>query len=122
MFNAAMSGIVGAAGALVYAMLGGVEGSGTVSMSTAELARALGWPLLAADVVACLLNAALLSGVIHFDQGIPFGVQLRRVLSGSGVAFVGYGIIGLLFVILWFPAGLGPFSALGFDSAATSPA
>ena len=112
MFNAAMSGIVGAAGALVYAMLGGVEGSGTVGMSTAELARALGWPLLAADVVACLLNAALLSGVIHFDQGIPFGVQLRRVLSGSGVAFVGYGIIGLLFVILWFPAGLGPFSAL----------
>src|SRR6478672_1090760 len=112
MFNAAMSGFVGAAGAMVYAMLGGVEGSGTVGLSTVALARDLGWPLFAADVVACLLNAALLSGVIHFDQGIPFGVQLRRVLSGSGVAFVGYGIIGLLFVILWFPAGLGAFSAL----------
>jgi HD-GYP domain-containing protein (c-di-GMP phosphodiesterase class II) len=34
------------------------------------------------------------------------------VLTGSGVAYIGYGIIGLLFVILWFPAGLGAFSAL----------
>ena len=28
------------------------------------------------------------------------------------MAYVGYGMIGLLFVILWFPAGLGAFSAL----------
>lgn len=112
MFNAAMSGFVGAASAQVYALLGGLEGKSTVGLPPAQLATALGWPLLAADVVACLVNAALLSGVIHFDQGIPFWIQLRRVLSGSGLAYIGYGIIGLLFVILWFPAGLGPFSAL----------
>jgi HD-GYP domain-containing protein (c-di-GMP phosphodiesterase class II) len=80
---------------------------------TLEQVRAeVGWPLLAADVVACIVNAMLLSGVIHLDSGVPFGVQLRRVLSGSGVAYIGYGIIGLLFVIMWFPAGLGAFSAL----------
>ncbi|MFD1053106.1 HD-GYP domain-containing protein [Terrabacter terrigena] len=112
MFNAAMSGLLGAAGGLTYALLGGVEGDGMLGKDTAELAATVGWPLLAADVVACLVNAVLLSGVIHLDQGVPFGVQLRRVLTGSGVAYIGYGIIGLLFVILWFPAGLGAFSAL----------
>jgi HD-GYP domain-containing protein (c-di-GMP phosphodiesterase class II) len=112
MFNASMSGLLGAAGGLVYAMLGGRAGSQTVGKGPAELATAVGWPLLAADVTACLVNAALLSGVIHLDQGIPFWIQLRRVLSGSGLAYIGYGVIGLLFVILWFPAGLGPFSAL----------
>jgi HD-GYP domain-containing protein (c-di-GMP phosphodiesterase class II) len=112
MFNAAMSGLLGAAAALTYRLLGGVEGAGMVGMDTFELGRHVGLPLLVADVVACLVNAVLLSGVIHFDKGIPFGIQLRRVLSGSGVAYVGYGVIGLLFVILWFPAGLGAFSAL----------
>ncbi len=38
--------------------------------------------------------------------------MVRRVLSGSGWAYVGYGVIGFLFVVLWFPAGLGPFSAV----------
>lgn len=112
MFNAAMSGLVGAAVAFVYGRLGGVEGAAMVGMDSGELALHIGLPLLAADVVACVINATLLSGVIHLDQGIPFGIQLRRVISGSGVAYVGYGIISLLFVILWFPAGLGAFSAL----------
>ena len=112
MFNAAMCGLLGAAAALTYRLLGGAEGSGMTHMSTAELGLHVGLPLLAADVVGCLVNASLISGVLHLDQGIPFGVQLRRVLSGSGVAYVGYGIIGLLFVILWFPAGLDAFSAL----------
>lgn len=112
MFNAAMSSIVGAATALTYSLLGGVEGDAMVGMGTIRLAADVGWPLLAADVAACLVNAALLSGVISLDRRVPFWVQIRQVLSGSGVAYVGYGIIGLLFVILWFPAGLGAFSAL----------
>lgn len=112
MFNAAMSSIVGVATALTYGLLGGVEGDAMAGLGTAGLAVNVGWPLLAADVVACLVNAVLLSGVIRLDQGIPFWIQLRRVLSGSGVAYVGYGIIGLLFVILWFPASLGAFSAV----------
>ncbi|WP_344057919.1 HD-GYP domain-containing protein [Terrabacter lapilli] len=111
-FNAAMSAVVGAAAALSYRLLGGVQGAGLSGMSTYDLGRHVGIPLLAADVVACLLNAILLSGVLHLARGISFAVQLRRVLSGSGVAYVGYGVIGLLFVVLWFPAGLGAFSAL----------
>ena len=77
-----------------------------------DIATELGLPLLIADVVQCLTNALLLAGVIHLYQGVPFLVFLRRVLVGSGVAYVGYGAIGFLFVILWFPAHLGPFSAV----------
>ncbi|WP_343992052.1 HD-GYP domain-containing protein [Terrabacter terrae] len=112
MFNAAMTAILGASAALTYRLLGGVQGAGMADMTTSQLGWHVGVPLLAADVVACLLNAILLSGVLHLARGIAFAVQLRRVLSGSGVAYVGYGVIGLLFVILWFPAGLGAFSAL----------
>jgi len=112
MFNAAMAGLIGAGAAFTYRALGGATGDGMVGMSSVDLALRIGAPLLAADVVACFLNAVLISGVLHLDRGVPFGLQVRRVVSGSGVAYVGYGVIGLLFVILWFPAGLGAFSAL----------
>ncbi|KRC89271.1 metal-dependent phosphohydrolase [Terrabacter sp. Root85] len=112
MFNAAMCSLLGASSALTYALLGGVEGDAMVGMGPVRLASDVGWPLLAADIAACLVNAALLSGVISLDKRVPFWVQMRQVLTGSGVAYVGYGVIGLLFVILWFPAGLGAFSAL----------
>lgn len=112
MFNGAMTGLLGAAAGLTYRELGGAEGAGMLGMNTAALGIHVGLPLLAADVVACLVNAVLLSGVMHLDTGVPFGIQVRRVVSGTGVAYVGYGVIGLLFVILWFPGGLGAFSAL----------
>lgn len=110
-FNAAMTAIVGVAGGWAYALSRGSEDLGSLSGLT-DIATELGLPLLIADVVQCITNALLLSGVIHLFQGVPFLVFLRRVLVSSGVAYVGYGAIGFLFVILWFPANLGPFSAV----------
>jgi HD-GYP domain-containing protein (c-di-GMP phosphodiesterase class II) len=34
------------------------------------------------------------------------------MITNSGVAYIGYGVIGFLFVILWGPADVGPFSAI----------
>lgn len=110
-FNAAMTAVVGVAGGWAYALSRGSEDLGSLSGLT-DIATELGLPLLIADVVQCITNALLLSGVIHLFQGVPFLVFLRRVLVSSGVAYVGYGAIGFLFVILWFPADLGPFSAV----------
>jgi HD-GYP domain-containing protein (c-di-GMP phosphodiesterase class II) len=67
---------------------------------------------MVADVVQCLTNAVLLGGAVTLFQRIPFWVFVRRILVSSGVSYVGYGVIGFLFVILWFPAELGAFSAL----------
>ena len=110
-FNTAMTGIIGAVGALAYLLAGGERDLASMS-GAITITREVGIPILVADVVGCLTNAVLLAGVIHFYQGVPFTVMVRRVLSGSGWAYVGYGIIGFLFVVLWFPADLGPFSAV----------
>ncbi|MDV3220019.1 HD-GYP domain-containing protein [Intrasporangium sp.] len=110
-FNVAMTGIIGAVGALAYLLAGGQRELAGIS-GALTISRDVGFPILVADVVGCLTNAVLLAGVIHFSQGVPFMVMVRRVLSGSGWAYVGYGIIGFLFVVLWYPAELGPFSAL----------
>jgi HD-GYP domain-containing protein (c-di-GMP phosphodiesterase class II) len=110
-FNTAMNAIIGGMGGWAYALSRGSEDRASLS-GLADIATQLGLPLLIADVVQCLTNALLLSGVIHLYQGVPFLVFLRRVLVSSGVAYVGYGAIGFLFVILWFPAHLGAFSAV----------
>ena len=110
-FNVAMTGVIGAVGALAYLFAGGERDLASMS-GAITITREVGIPILVADVVGCLTNAVFLAGVIHFYQGVPFTVMVRRVLSGSGWAYVGYGIIGFLFVVLWFPADLGPFSAV----------
>ncbi|AXG13990.1 HD-GYP domain-containing protein [Intrasporangium calvum] len=110
-FNVAMTGIIGAVGALAYLAAGGERQLESMH-GVLTITHSVGVPILIADVVGCLTNALLLAGVIHFYQGVPFTIMVRRVLSGSGWAYVGYGIIGFLFVVLWFPAQLGPFSAV----------
>lgn len=110
-FNVAMTSIVGATGAWAYVLASGaseiedLRGAGVLAVE-------VGLPLIVADVVGCITNAVLLSGVMHFHQQIPAGVLFRRILATSGVAYIGYGVIGFLFVILWFPAQLGAFSAV----------
>lgn len=111
LFNIAMSAIIGAAGGLAYVLVGGESDVATLT-GAVPLSVQVGAPLVVADLVQCVTNAALLGGVIHVHRGIPFLVVMRGVLIGSGLAYVGYGVIGFLFVVLWFPAKLGPFSAV----------
>ncbi|GAA5027314.1 HD-GYP domain-containing protein [Terrabacter aeriphilus] len=110
-FNMAMMGIIGAAGAYVYVLVGGAQDLDAVE-GFGQITREVGLPLIVADVVQCLTNAVLLAGAITLFRGVPFGVFARRVLASSGVAYIGYGVIGFLFVVLWYPVDLGAFSAL----------
>jgi hypothetical protein len=110
-FNMGMTGLVGAGGAWAYVWAGGpqdLDGASGVGLAALEV----GGPLMVANVVQCVLNAVLLAGIVHLHQDIPFVVVVRRILATSGLAYVGYGVIGFLFVVLWYPAQLGPFSAL----------
>ncbi len=111
-FNMAMTAIVGAAGALAYLYVGGPRDDIATIGGAVEITARVGLPLIVADLLQCLTNAMLLSGVIHFHQRVPFVALVRRFLETSGLAYVGYGVIGFLFVVLWFPTGLGPFSAV----------
>lgn len=110
-FNVWMTALISAIGAWAYRL---AQGSLDVASLAGlqDLVMGVGLPLIVADLAQCLANAVLLSGVLHFFGGAPFGVLVRRILTTSGVAYVGYGVIGFLFVILWFPAMLGPFSVV----------
>lgn len=110
-FNMAMCSIIGAAGAWAYVLAGGATQIDQLR-GAAALAVGVGLPLMVADIVGCVTNAVLLSGVMHVHHRVSFSGLVRRLLTTSGLAYVGYGVIGFLFVILWFPAQLGAFSAV----------
>lgn len=110
-FNIGMTSAIGAAGGFVYLLTGGATDVKT-SGGVGYLVLHVGVPLMVADVVICLLNALILSGVVRLTQGTPMRRFVLGMLGTSGPAYIGYGLIGFLFVILWVPAGVGPASAV----------
>jgi HD-GYP domain-containing protein (c-di-GMP phosphodiesterase class II) len=110
-FNIALCSSIGSLGGLVYLWAGGL-GAPDGSDSASRILLGVGLPLMVADVAQCLLNAALISGVVRFYAGTPVRTQFFKLLATSGAAYVGYGVIGFLFVVLWLPAGVGWFSAV----------
>lgn len=111
MFNAAMNSVIGSVGGLVYFWLAGPEAIGKVHGAVGVL-WSIGVPLLVADIAQCITNAILLSGVMWVSAGVPVRTQVVKLLSTTGVAYVSYGVIGMLFVVLWIPAKVGWFSGV----------
>jgi putative nucleotidyltransferase with HDIG domain len=111
LFNVALCSSLGSLGGLVYVWAGGL-GAPSHDDSAGRILVFVGLPLIVADVAQCVLNAALISGVVRFSAGTPMRTQFVMLLTTSGAAYVGYGVIGFLFVVLWLPAGVGWFSAV----------
>jgi len=101
----------GVVGGLVYLRIGGASDIALVEGPAALLLH-VGLPLMVADVAQMLVNAVLLSGVMRMSTGVPPRRFFSQIVSGSGPAYIGYGVIGFLLVILWVPADVGPFSAV----------
>jgi len=110
-FNAGMTSAYGAVGAFVYLLAGGASDVSAVA-GVWPLLLHIGLPLMVANVVICLLNALILSGIVRLSQGIPIRRFVLGLLGTSGLDYLGYGVIGFLFVILWVPAEVGPASAV----------
>ena len=110
-FNAGMASAHSAIAAFVYLRIGGLQVIGSV-LGPEDLLLRVGVPLMVADVALCLSNALILSGIVRLTQGTPIRRFVLGMLGTSGLAYIGYGVIGFLFVILWVPAGVGPFSAV----------
>ncbi|HEU4999667.1 MAG TPA: HD-GYP domain-containing protein [Lapillicoccus sp.] len=110
-FNAGMSAVYGVAGGVVYLAVNGESDLTTLS-GAGDLLLYVGAPLIAADVALMLVNAVLLSGVVRLSEGVPPRRFIVSIVTSSGPAYIGYGIIGFLLVILWVPADVGPFSAV----------
>lgn len=110
-FNTSMHVVVGAVGGLLYHACHGSFHFGEID-GPGPLILRVGLPLLVADAAQMFLNAGLLAGIMRVNSGVSLRVFFVQMVTNSGVAYLGYGIIGFLFVTLWFPAEVGPFSAL----------
>jgi len=111
LFNIGMTSAYGAVGGFVYLATGGVTKVSQVG-GIVPLLLHVGLPLMVSDVAQCLGNALILSGIVRLTQGTPIRRFVLGMLGSSGPAYIGYGIIGFLFVIMWVPAGVGPASAV----------
>ncbi len=110
-FNAAQFSLHGAAGGVAFLLVGGTtDPSRLVDVSGLVLGLAL--PLLVADVAQAVVNLLALAGVVRVAEGVPMRHQMLSVLRGTGLAYIGYGVIALILVVLWKPAGLGPVATV----------
>ena len=109
-FNAGMFGVVGLVGGLAYVSAGGVDPM-TVTGPSAVL-LGIGIPLVVADLAQAAANAIVLSGMMTVTAGVPFWVHMRGLLTSTGSAYVGYGVVAFLLVVLWGPAQIHWFSAV----------
>lgn len=110
-FNVSMTGLVGAVGGLVYLGLGGVVGHDAGLNPLCILSRQ-GVPLAVATVVMMLVNTGCVSLMIAVNGGAPMFINWRRISRQVGRTYLGYGVVGFLFVVLWDPVGLGPATVL----------
>ena len=113
-FNSAMTAIVGGVSGLAYHQATGLVFHGPKEPAGAgDILLHIGAPFLLADVIACLLNVVILAGIVRITDD---STTLRQFITGrlttSAPAYIGYGVIGFLFVVLWWPVGLDAFSAL----------
>lgn len=110
-FNTAMVSIVGSVGGLIYLAAGGSR-QPELLQSPGPILLRVGLPLMVADVMQCVVNAVLLAGVTRVAAAVPMRAQIVRLLSTTGYAYIGYGLIGFIFVVLWLPVRVGWFSAV----------
>ncbi len=111
LFNASMGSIVGAVGGLTFLLVGGPRDLTGVT-GPGPLMWQVGLPFVLANLVFSLVNFAVIALIVRVDSGESFRSVFSAMLTTSGLAQIGYGVIGLLFVFLWVPANVGPFSAV----------
>jgi hypothetical protein len=109
--NTALFSLLATAAGLTFTICGGSRDPQDWSASTIDLLTHLAVPLLLADVVMCLTNAMLIAGIVSINQHTPFREVLSGTLRSGGIAYVGYGLFGLLLAVLWKGAEVGPLAA-----------
>ncbi len=106
-FNAAQFSLHGAVGGIAFLLVGGTIDPDRLQ-DVSGLVLGLALPMLVADLAQAVVNLLALAGVVRVAEGVPMRHQVLSVLRGTGLAYIGYGVIALILVVLWEPAGLGP--------------
>jgi hypothetical protein len=110
-FNLAVAILITAGASAAYVLVGG-ELLPTTLDTPGQLILRVAFPLILANVVMCLLNAMLLAAVVSIDKRLPYREIVTDILAAGGLAYVGYGVFGLLLAVVWDSAGVGPMAAV----------
>lgn len=110
LFNAAMSGAVGAVGGVTYILLGG-DLVQNAQRDAWPLLLQVALPLVGAYVVMTLGNALAVAAMSAIVRGTPLMLVTMEVLRGVGWGYLSHVVVSFLFVVLWGPANLGTVAA-----------
>jgi len=110
-FNLGMTATLGVLGGYAYLAVDGSTDS-TDLVGAGPIVRQIGVPILVADLVQVAVNLVLIVGVIRLTAGGSMTARAGELLRSTGPAYLGYGVVAFLMVVLWEPAGLGPFSVV----------
>lgn len=111
LFNSAESGLLGLAGGVAYWAMGGTEQFGPTS-SLDRLVLHVLLPLMLSAVVMLVLNALLLAGIIRLASGRSYRLSVQSIVADAWVTYLGAGLVGFMFVVLWQVEELGPVSLI----------
>ncbi len=106
LFNGAQMSLSAAAAGGTYAALGGPVGLTQHSFPWVLV------PILAANVVHCAVNGALVAVVVGLHSKVSPLLVLQGTMARSVLPYLAYGLFGISLAVLWDPVGLGPVSAV----------
>ena len=106
LFNGAQMSLSAAAAGAAYQALGGPIGLRQEDFPGVLLA------ILAANIVHCAVNGALVAVVVGLHQKVSPLIVLQGTMARSVLPYLAYGHFGVSLAVLWDPVGLGPMSAV----------
>lgn len=106
LFNGSQLALSAGAAGAAYLALGG-----TTQLSADSFPDVL-LPILAADVVHCAVNGALVAIVVGLDRRVSPLRVFQGTMAHSVVSYLAYGLFGVSLAVLWDGAGVGPTSAV----------
>jgi HD-GYP domain-containing protein (c-di-GMP phosphodiesterase class II) len=106
LFNGAQMSLSAAAAGAAYQALGGPIGLRQEDFPGVLLA------ILAANIVQCAVNGALVAVVVGLHQMVSPLLVLQGTMARSVLPYLAYGLFGVSLAVLWDPVGLGPMSAV----------
>jgi hypothetical protein len=102
LFNNAQWILMGLAGGLVYDVMGG---SSMDHLTDVGFSPILLGPIVASIVAVIAVNAALMLGILAFQENMRPGTIWRSTMVTSVGPYFAYGLLGLLMAVLWSIGG-----------------
>jgi HD-GYP domain-containing protein (c-di-GMP phosphodiesterase class II) len=106
LFNGAQMSLSAGAAGMVYHLL-----NGPIGLKASDFPKVL-IPILAADVVHCAVNGALVAVIVGLQHRVSPAVVFQGTMARSVLAYLAYGLFGVSLAVLWDGAHVGAVAAV----------